>query len=72
MSETVLTKEQELRDKYMEVLLCRPTSIKVQDAMLMAVPIVDFILTGTILGVDLVGADDPAVSVKDQRTAARR
>ncbi len=47
-----LTAEQELRDKYMEILLTGPNRISVQDAMLKTGPIVDFVQHGTILGID--------------------
>lgn len=72
MSKAVsLNAEQDLRDRWMEILVTRP-SVRIQDAMLMAAPIVDFIISGRILGVDQQDIiDEPSEARRTQRAPAR-
>lgn len=67
-----MTLAQNLRDRWMEVLLTRPNVGKVQDAMLMATPIVNYIISGHILGIDGVVSCDapPAVARSAKRSAS--
>lgn len=46
-----LTCEQELRDRWMEIIISQRVG-SVQDAMLKAGPIVRFVLSGDVLGID--------------------
>lgn len=68
---THLTAEQDLRDRWMEVLITRPQPPSVQNAMLMAAPIVNFVMTGKILGVDHQVDEEPVAVRRTQRPSAR-
>lgn len=66
-----LSLEQELRDKYLTILLDRPNPPKVQDAMLMVAPVVEFVIGGQILGIDSRNDGKPLPRARSLGNAAR-
>lgn len=66
-----LTLEQSMRDRWMEILLMRPNAGTVQTAMLMAEPIVNYVLKGEILGIDKIVDDKAGSNLPARRQSAR-